>query len=679
MGRKDNIMGETLHFEQARKRVEELIPLLDQHSHDYYVLDQPTIPDEEYDKLYRELVELEEKFPTLVQSESPTQRVGGALLDGFTKEQHDTPMLSLDNAFSKEELQDFDRKISQTLDSPYTYQCELKMDGLAVSLKYHQGKFEQAVTRGDGAEGENVTANVKTIRSIPLTLKKPLTLEARGEIYMPKASFLALNQKREEEGASVFANPRNAAAGTIRNLDPKVTSSRNLNVFLYSLAQIEERDIDSQSDALGLMDDLGLNTNSDRRIYDSMDEVWEFVQEYQSKRADLPYEIDGIVIKVNELANQEKIGYTVKAPKWAIAYKFPAEESETLLQTVEWSVGRTGVVTPTAVMDPVQLAGTTVQRASLHNIDLMKEKDIRLGDTVVVRKAGDIIPEVIQVNKDKRPKDSQPYDYPTRCPVCDSELMHLEDEVALRCMNPACSAQAKEKLTHFVSRNAMNIDGLGERIAEQMYDEAIVKSPAEFYYLKKDELLKLDKIAEKSADNLLRAIEASKENSLERLIFGLGIRHVGTKAARLLAEAFITMDKLRQASKEEIEAIEGMGEIIAESIQAFFELDEVDRLLEKLEAADVNMEYKGKRKEEIEQIATFFTDKTVVITGKLEEFTRNELKEKLTNNGAKVTGSVSKNTDYLVAGEDAGSKLAKANKLGIPVLNEQQVLKEIDE
>lgn len=672
-------MGETLHFEQARKRVEELIPLLDQHSHDYYVLDQPTIPDEEYDKLYRELVELEEKFPTLVQSESPTQRVGGALLDGFTKVQHDTPMLSLDNAFSKEELQDFDRKISQTLDSPYTYQCELKMDGLAVSLKYHQGKFEQAVTRGDGAEGENVTANVKTIRSIPLTLKKPLTLEARGEIYMPKASFLALNQKREEEGASVFANPRNAAAGTIRNLDPKVTSSRNLNVFLYSLAQIEERDIDSQSDALGLMDDLGLNTNSDRRIYDSMDEVWEFVQEYQSKRADLPYEIDGIVIKVNELANQEKIGYTVKAPKWAIAYKFPAEESETLLQTVEWSVGRTGVVTPTAVMDPVQLAGTTVQRASLHNIDLMKEKDIRLGDTVVVRKAGDIIPEVIQVNKDKRPKDSQPYDYPTRCPVCDSELMHLEDEVALRCMNPACSAQAKEKLTHFVSRNAMNIDGLGERIAEQMYDEAIVKSPAEFYYLKKDELLKLDKIAEKSADNLLRAIEASKENSLERLIFGLGIRHVGTKAARLLAEAFITMDKLRQASKEEIEAIEGMGEIIAESIQAFFELDEVDRLLEKLEAADVNMEYKGKRKEEIEQIATFFTDKTVVITGKLEEFTRNELKEKLTNNGAKVTGSVSKNTDYLVAGEDAGSKLTKANKLGIPVLNEQQVLKEIDE
>lgn len=679
MGRKDNIMGETLHFEQARKRVEELIPLLDQHSHDYYVLDQPTIPDEEYDKLYRELVELEEKFPTLVQSESPTQRVGGALLDGFTKVQHDTPMLSLDNAFSKEELQDFDRKISQTLDSPYTYQCELKMDGLAVSLKYHQGKFEQAVTRGDGAEGENVTANVKTIRSIPLTLKKPLTLEARGEIYMPKASFLALNQKREEEGASVFANPRNAAAGTIRNLDPKVTSSRNLNVFLYSLAQIEERDIDSQSDALGLMDDLGLNTNSDRRIYDSMDEVWEFVQEYQSKRADLPYEIDGIVIKVNELANQEKIGYTVKAPKWAIAYKFPAEESETLLQTVEWSVGRTGVVTPTAVMDPVQLAGTTVQRASLHNIDLMKEKDIRLGDTVVVRKAGDIIPEVIQVNKDKRPKDSQPYDYPTRCPVCDSELMHLEDEVALRCMNPACSAQAKEKLTHFVSRNAMNIDGLGERIAEQMYDEAIVKNPAEFYYLKKDELLKLDKIAEKSADNLLRAIEASKENSLERLIFGLGIRHVGTKAARLLAEAFITMDKLRQASKEEIEAIEGMGEIIAESIQAFFELDEVDRLLEKLEAADVNMEYKGKRKEEIEQIATFFTDKTVVITGKLEEFTRNELKEKLTNNGAKVTGSVSKNTDYLVAGEDAGSKLTKANKLGIPVLNEQQVLKEIDE
>ncbi|GEK90387.1 NAD-dependent DNA ligase LigA [Alkalibacterium kapii] len=672
-------MAEDVSFDQARKRVDELILLLDQYSHQYYVMDQPTIPDEEYDRLYRELVELEEKYPTLVQNDSPTQRVGGALLEGFSKVQHDTPMLSLDNAFSKEELQEFDQRISKALDSAYAYQCELKMDGLAVSLKYEEGKFKQAVTRGNGTEGEDVTTNVKTIRSIPLNLKEPLTLEARGEIYMPKTSFIALNQKREEQGAAVFANPRNAAAGTIRNLDPKVTASRNLSVFLYSLPRLEGKAVDSQSGALNLMDELGLKTNPERRVYESIEDVWDFVEEYQNKRSDLPYEIDGIVIKVNELTNQEKLGYTVKAPKWAIAYKFPAEEAETRLQTVEWSVGRTGVVTPTAIMDAVQLAGTTVQRASLHNVDLMKEKDIRLGDTVVVRKAGDIIPEVIKVVKDKRPDDSQPYDYPTHCPVCGSELMHLEDEVALRCMNPACSAQAKEKLSHFVSRNAMNIDGLGERIAEQMYDEALVESPADFYYLKKDQLLKLDKIADKSAENLLKAIENSKENSLERLIFGLGIRHVGTKAARLLAEEFLTMEGLRQASKEQIEAIEGMGEVIAESIRAFFALEEVDHLLKRLKEAAVNMEYKGKRKEEIEQKTTFFTDKTIVITGKLEKFTRSELKEKLVNSGAKVTGSVSRNTDYLIAGEDAGSKLDKANELSIPVLNEQQVLEEIDE
>ncbi|MER2063169.1 MAG: NAD-dependent DNA ligase LigA [Alkalibacterium sp.] len=672
-------MAEEVSFDQARERVDELKKVLDRYSHEYYVLDQPTITDEEYDRLYRELVDLEEQYPELVQGDSPTQRVGGSLLEGFEKVQHDSPMLSLDNAFSKEELTDFDRKVSQLLDQPFTYQCELKMDGLAVSLKYENGKFKQAVTRGDGTEGENVTANVKTIRSIPLTLKEPLTLEVRGEIFMPKSSFLALNQKREEQGEAVFANPRNAAAGTIRNLDPKVTASRNLSVYVYSLAQLEGKEVESQSEALDLLDRLGLNTNPERRVFESIDKVWAFVLEYQEKRTELPYEIDGIVIKVNELDNQEQAGFTVKAPRWAIAYKFPAEESETLLRTVEWSVGRTGVVTPTAIMDPVQLAGTTVQRASLHNVELMQEKDIRLGDTVVVRKAGDIIPEVIRVNKDKRPEDSEPYHYPTHCPACDSELMHLEDEVALRCMNPTCSAQAKEKLIHFVSRNAMNIDGLGERIVEQMYDELLVKDPADLYYLEKEQLLTLEKIADKSADNLLKAIDASKGNSLERLIFGLGIRHVGAKAARLLAEEFITMDQLRRAPKEAIEAIEGLGEVIAESIHAFFELEEVDELIQKLVDAEINMEYKGKRKEEIEQLSTFFTDKTVVITGKLEHFTRNELKEKLTNLGAKVTGSVSKKTDYLIAGEEAGSKLTKAQELEVPVLTEQQVLKEIDE
>lgn len=672
-------MTEAFDFDHARERVDELVTLLDSYSHQYYVLDQPTIPDEEYDHLYKELVELEEAYPTLIQNDSPTQRVGGALLEGFEKIQHDTPMLSLDNAFSKDELKDFDRKVSQILDGPYSYHCELKIDGLAVSLKYENGKFKQAVTRGDGTVGENVTTNVKAIRSIPLTLKEPLTLETRGEIYMPKSSFLALNQKREEQGEAIFANPRNAAAGTIRNLDPQITASRNLSVFLYSLTRLEGREVDSQSEALNLLDDLGLKTNPERHVFGTIEDVWEFVEEYQEKRTELPYEIDGIVIKVDELKNQEKAGYTVKAPRWAIAYKFPAEESETLLREVEWSVGRTGVVTPTAIMDPVQLAGTTVQRASLHNIDLMKAKDIRLGDTVVVRKAGDIIPEVVKVNLDKRPDESEPYDYPTQCPACQSELMHLDEEVALRCMNPSCSAQAKEKLTHFVSRNAMNIDGLGERIVEQLYDLSLVKDSADLYYLDKEQLLTLDKIGDKSADNLLNAIEKSKENSLERLVFGLGIRHVGSKAARLLAEEFITMDQLREASLEAIEAIEGLGETIAESIHSFFELEEVATLIQKLKDAHVNMEYTGVRKEEIEQVSSFFSDKTVVITGKLEKFTRNDLKEKLTNLGAKVTGSVSKNTDYLIAGEEAGSKLTKAQELDVPILSEQQVLEEIDE
>lgn len=672
-------MTEAFDFDHARERVDELVTLLDSYSHQYYVLDQPTVPDEEYDHLYKELVELEEAYPTLIQNDSPTQRVGGALLEGFEKIQHDTPMLSLDNAFSKDELKDFDRKVSQILDGPYSYHCELKIDGLAVSLKYENGKFMQAVTRGDGTVGENVTTNVKAIRSIPLTLKEPLTLETRGEIYMPKSSFLALNQKREEQGEAIFANPRNAAAGTIRNLDPQITASRNLSVFLYSLTRLEGREVDSQSEALNLLDDLGLKTNPERHVFGTIEDVWEFVEEYQEKRTELPYEIDGIVIKVDELKNQEKAGYTVKAPRWAIAYKFPAEESETLLREVEWSVGRTGVVTPTAIMDPVQLAGTTVQRASLHNIDLMKAKDIRLGDTVVVRKAGDIIPEVVKVNLDKRPDESEPYDYPTQCPACQSELMHLDEEVALRCMNPSCSAQAKEKLTHFVSRNAMNIDGLGERIVEQLYDLSLVKDSADLYYLDKEQLLTLDKIGDKSADNLLNAIEKSKENSLERLVFGLGIRHVGSKAARLLAEEFITMDQLREASLEAIEAIEGLGETIAESIHSFFELEEVATLIQKLKDAHVNMEYTGVRKEEIEQVSSFFSDKTVVITGKLEKFTRNDLKEKLTNLGAKVTGSVSKNTDYLIAGEEAGSKLTKAQELDVPILSEQQVLEEIDE
>lgn len=667
-----------ISFDQAKTRVEELVSLLDQYSHEYYVLDQPSIPDEDYDKLYTELSELEELYPTLIQNNSPTQRVGGALLEGFEKVPHDRPMLSLDNAFSEEELILFDRRVSQLVTGEYTYHCELKIDGLAVSLKYEKGKLVRAVTRGDGTVGENVTANVRTIKSIPLKLKEAITLEARGEIYMPKSSFIELNEKREEQGEAVFANPRNAAAGTLRNLDPQVTASRNLNVFLYSLVDSADRPVSTQDEALNLLDTLGLRTNPERNVFTSINDVVAFVEKYQEKRATLAYEIDGIVIKVNELDNQEKAGYTVKAPRWAIAYKFPAEEAKTVIRAIEWSVGRTGVVTPTAIMDPVQLAGTTVQRASLHNVDLMVEKDIRIGDAAVVRKAGDIIPEVIKIVEDMRDVESKPYDFPTHCPACDSELMHLEEEVALRCMNPKCSAQAKERLSHFVSRNAMNIDGLGEKVVSQLYERELVKDVADLYYLDKDALLALDKIAEKSASNMLKAIDDSKDNSLERLLFGLGIRHVGSKAARLLAEEFENMDQVKVASLESIVMIEGIGEKIAASIHSFFSLEEADELLNKLERAKVNMTYKGKKKEELLEADSFFSNKTVVITGTLNQFTRNELKEKLINLGAKVTGSVSKNTDYLIAGEEAGSKLVKAQELDVTIIDEERVIEEIE-
>ncbi|WP_208560993.1 NAD-dependent DNA ligase LigA [Marinilactibacillus kalidii] len=664
-------------FQLAQKRVDELITLLDRYSHEYYVLDRPTIEDSEYDKLYQELLKLEETYPALVQQDSPTQRVGGTLLQGFEKVEHDLPMLSLDNAFDLEGLRAFDLRLRQLVGDNIEYECELKIDGLAVSLKYEEGRLVQAVTRGDGRIGENVTGNVKTIKSVPLKLKEAVTIEVRGEIYMPKASFVALNEDREEQGEANFANPRNAAAGTLRNLDPKVTASRNLSVFLYSMVQYGELEIDSQSEALSKMTELGLKTNPDRAVFQSIDEVWTYVEKYQEKRTTLPYEIDGIVIKVNQFEEQEQAGYTVKAPRWAIAYKFPAEESKTKLLAIEWSVGRTGVVTPTAIMNPVQLAGTTVQRASLHNVDLIKERDIRINDLVFVRKAGDIIPEVVRVDFDSRPESSIPFEIPTECPACQSELAHLEDEVALRCLNPKCPAQAKERLIHFVSRNAMNIDGLGEKIIIQLFEKQLVEDVSNLYELTLEQLLTLDKIAEKSAENLLKAIEASKSNSMERLLFGLGIKHVGAKAARLLSEKYETMDQLKQAPKEDIQAIDGIGEIIAESVVAFFDLEAARDLLEKLATHGVNLTYTGAKKRETMDESSVFYDKTVVITGKLEHFKRNDLKERLTLLGANVTGSISKKTDILIAGADAGSKLSKAKELDVPVWDEESLMKEI--
>ncbi|WP_041556449.1 NAD-dependent DNA ligase LigA [Carnobacterium sp. 17-4] len=668
----------TQDFESAKQRVFDVRSLLDKYSYEYYVKDAPSIPDTDYDKLYNELVALEEAFPDLISNDSPTQRIGGTILPGFEKVVHEVPMLSLGNAFNEGDLLDFDRRIKKITDQPFSYICELKIDGLAVSLTYEKGKLVRAATRGDGTVGENVTQNIRTVKSVPLRLKNPYSIEVRGECYMPKDSFIKLNQEREENGEAIFANPRNAAAGGLRNLDPKETAKRNLNTFLYTIGDFGELTAVSQEDALHQLDELGLRTNHDRRVFQTIEEVWAYTQEFQEKRTALPYEIDGIVIKVNEFAVQEEVGFTVKAPRWAIAYKFPAEEAHTVIRDIEWSVGRTGVVTPTAIMDPVQLAGTTVQRASLHNEDLIHERDIRLLDTVVVHKAGDIIPEVTRVILDERPEDSQPYAIPTHCPACDSDLIHLEEEVALRCMNPKCPAQITEGLSHFVSRNAMNIDGLGIRVLMQMFEKDMVHDVADLYTLTFDQLVTLDKIKEKSANNLLNAIDASRSNSLERLLFGLGIRHVGAKAAKLIAERFETMEAVQQAEKDMIISIEGIGEIIAESVVAYFSLPEVNELIQELKNSQVNMNYLGKKKVEVATVDSYFNGKTVVLTGKLTHFTREEAKERIENLGGNVTGSVSKKTDLVVAGEEAGSKLAKAESLNILVWDEDQLLETLE-
>ncbi|MGO3728993.1 MAG: NAD-dependent DNA ligase LigA, partial [Enterococcus viikkiensis] len=525
-------------FQTAESRVAELRAELNQYAHEYYVQDQPSVEDFVYDKKYQELVEIETEYPDLITPESPTQRVGGKVLEGFEKVVHDIPLYSLNDVFSKEELIAFDERVKKAVGHSVSYCVELKIDGLSISLKYENGIFVQGATRGDGSVGENITENLKTVKSIPIRLKEPLSIEVRGECYMPKSSFVNLNQQREEEGKDVFANPRNAAAGSLRQLDTRIAAKRNLSTFLYTLADFGPLESTTQDHALNEMARLGFRTNPEHRVCETIEEVWEYIENFHETRNQLPYEIDGIVIKVNEFSVQDDLGFTVKAPRWATAYKFPPEEAQTTLVAIDWTIGRTGVLTPTAIMEPVRLAGTTVGRASLHNSDYIEKKDIRLKDTILVYKAGDIIPEVAQVILEKRPADSEPYPVPTRCPVCESELVHLDEEVALRCINPKCPAQIKEGLSHFVSRNAMNIDGLGPRVLAQMFDKGLVSDVADLYALDKEQLLTLDKIKDKSAENILQAIDASRENSVERLIFGLGIRHVGAKAAGILAEHF---------------------------------------------------------------------------------------------------------------------------------------------
>ena len=666
-------MEHEMTIDEAAKRAEELRTRLNQWSREYYVEDKPTVEDYVYDKEYAELVAIEEQYPDLITSDSPTQRVGGKVLEGFEKVTHDIPLYSLNDVFSKEELIAFDQRVQKAVGRVVDYCCELKIDGLSVSLRYEDGNFVRGATRGDGTVGENITENLKTVRSVPIKLKEPMNIEVRGECFMPKRSFVQLNQDREAEGKDIFANPRNAAAGSLRQLDSKITAKRNLDTFLYTVADFGPMQAKTQYDALEELEKIGFHTNREKRLCHSIDEVWSYIEEYHDKRVDLPYEIDGIVIKVNEFSLQDQLGFTIKAPRWAAAYKFPPEEVETLIENIEWTVGRTGVVTPTAIMTPVRVAGTTVSRASLHNGDYIKLKDIRLKDTVLIYKAGDIIPEVSQVVLDKRPKDSEEYQLPTHCPVCGSELVHLDEEVALRCINPKCPAQMKEGLNHFVSRNAMNIDGLGPRVLEQMYDKKLVADVADLYKLTEEELLTLDKIKEKSANNILTAIDNSKDNSVERLIFGLGIRHVGAKAAKILAEHFGDLETLSKSDYESIIALDTIGDIIADSVVTYFSNEEVHELMNELKQAGVNFEYKGLRNAQLQEVESPFKEKTVVLTGKLTRFTREEAKETIENLGGKVTGSVSKKTDIVVAGEDAGSKLTKVQELGIEVWTEDQM------
>ena len=640
----------------------ELVALLNRYATEYYTSDNPSVSDSEYDRLYRELVELETAYPDQVLADSPTHRVGGKVLDGFEKYSHQYPLYSLQDAFSREELEAFDARVRKEVAHP-TYICELKIDGLSISLTYEKGILLAGATRGDGSVGENITENLKRVKDIPLTLPEELDITVRGECYMPRASFDQVNQARQENGEPEFANPRNAAAGTLRQLDTAVVAKRNLATFLYQEASPSTRD--SQEKVLKHLEQLGFVVNPKRILAENIDEIWDFIQEVGQERENLPYDIDGVVIKINDLASQEELGFTVKAPKWAVAYKFPAEEKEAQLLSVDWTVGRTGVVTPTANLTPVQLAGTTVSRATLHNVDYIAEKDIRKDDTVIVYKAGDIIPAVLRVVESKRISEEK-LDIPTNCPSCDSDLLHFEDEVALRCINPRCPAQIMEGLIHFASRDAMNITGLGPSIVEKLFAADLVKDVADIYRLQEEDFLLLEGVKEKSASKLYQAIQASKENSAEKLLFGLGIRHVGSKASQLLLQHFLSIENLAQADPEEVASIESLGGVIAKSLQTYFATEGSEILLRELKEAGVNLDYKGQT---VVADATL-SGLTVVLTGKLERLKRSEAKSKLESLGAKVTGSVSKKTDLVIAGADAGSKLQKAQELGIEVRDE---------
>ncbi|WP_278964195.1 NAD-dependent DNA ligase LigA [Lactobacillus apis] len=666
-----------LTLDEARKEVASLRDKLDEWANAYYSNDVPEVEDNVYDQNYQRLVELEQQFPQLVTQDSITQRVGGQIGSEFTKVTHKIPMLSMGDVFSKQELREFDERVQKQVGHEVAYNVELKIDGLSINLEYQDGKLMRASTRGNGQVGEDVTANARFISDIPQTLPEKLTTEVRGECYMGKEAFAKLNQERDEKGETTFANPRNAAAGSLRQLDANITKHRNLSTYIYTWVNPPE-EITSQHQAIEKMTDLGFHTDLTGRRLSKMDEIFDFIDEYTAKRDSLAYGIDGIVLKVDDLGLQSELGNTVKIPRWEIAYKFPPEEQETVVHEIKWTVGRTGVVTPTAIMDPVQLAGTTVSHAVLHNADLLKQKDVRIGDTVMLHKAGDIIPEISEVVLAKRPKDSEPYPIPTECPSCGEKLIHLKDEVALRCVNPSCPAQMEEEITHFASRPAMNIDGLGPKIVRQLISNNLVHNVADLYHLQASDLAKLDHFKDKSINNLLTAINNSKRNSVELLLTGLGIDHVGAKAARLISQKFKNMAKIMEADVQEVAAIDTIGMTIAESLTTYFAQDEVIELVKELQASGVNMDYLGETEEQIEDIPdNYFKGKTVVLTGTLSHFTRSEFTKKLQALGAKVTGSVSKKTDYVIYGKDAGSKYTKAQKLGVALLTEEEAVAQV--
>jgi len=652
------------------EKIKELQDRLNRYNYEYHVLDNPSVPDSEYDRLLHELIALEEQYPETKTDTSPTVRVGGEVMSRFEKVAHDTPMLSLSNAFNAEELRAFDKRVRDMV-GEVDYMCELKIDGLAVSLKYEAGRFVQGTTRGDGTVGENITSNLRTIKAIPLEIKNPLSFEVRGEAYMPKASFERLNAEKEDKGEGLFQNPRNAAAGSLRQLDPKLAARRNLSVFLYSVNDLTELDAKSQSEAMDRLDQEGFKTNHERRLAGDIEAVIEYIEYWTNHRNGLDYDIDGIVIKVNDISKQDEMGFTAKSPRWAIAYKFPAEEVVTDIIDIELTVGRTGVITPTAILTPVKVAGTTVARASLHNHEMIEQKDVRINDKVVIRKAGDIIPEVVRPILEER-TDQKVYEAPTECPGCGHETVKLEKEVAIRCINPQCPAQLIEGMIHFVSRGAMNIDGMGEKVVRQLFDAGLVRDIGDIYALTYDDLIPLERMGDKKISNLLAAIEASKENPLRKLLVGLGIRFLGTKASELIAGEFGSMEEIMSQPAERFTEIPEIGEKIASSIVTYTENPDFGALIDKLEGFGVNM-----TEDKSEAESSEFSGMTFVLTGRLEELTRTEAKEMIENAGGKVTGSVSGNTDVVVAGADAGSKLEKAQSLGVAVWDENEFIEKL--